>query len=185
VGGGHSRSWLRCRRSDEWAESIDGLAVAVADATLRELGMVQPPVVHMLVDGACPPYLGYLTCRPLRPGGDAAAAVASLGVLPSALGASRLVIAWEHADLCVALKTPGADSVEPGVVVVDADRFGHVLRWHPMRMRAGGISELGSPTVLPEWVTCGGVASAAPTPNTGSLAGNNIGIPVNVPSRLR
>lgn len=136
---------------DEWAKSIDELAVAVADATLRELGMVQPPVVHILAEGSRPPYLGYLTCRPFFRGTDAAAAVAALGVLPSALGASRLMITWEHADLCTALEAPGAGSVRPGVVVVDADRIGHVLRWHPMGLRAGGSSELGSAAVLPEW----------------------------------
>lgn len=136
---------------DEWAESINELAVAVADATLRGLGMLQPPVVHILLEGACPPYLGYLTCRPFIRGDDAASAVAALGVLPSALRASRVIVTWENADLCTALETPGADSAGPGVVVVVADRVGHVLRWHPMRIRAGGIGELGAPTVVPEW----------------------------------
>jgi hypothetical protein len=135
----------------EWADRIDGLAVAVAGATLREVGLVQPPVVHILAEGSCPPYLGYLTCRPFARGRDAAAAVASLGVLPSVLGASRLLVTWEHADLCTALEMPGADSVGPGVVVLDADRFEHVLRWHPLQARAGGIGDLGTPTVAPEW----------------------------------
>jgi hypothetical protein len=56
----------------EWADRIDELAIAVADATLREVGPVQPPVVHILIEGACPAYLGYLTCRPFARGRDAA-----------------------------------------------------------------------------------------------------------------
>jgi hypothetical protein len=136
---------------DEWADRIDELTVAVADATLREVGLVQPPAVHVLVEGACPPYLGYLTCRPFARGDDAAAAVTSLGVLPSVLGASRVLVTWEHADLCTALETPGADSVGPGVAVLDADLFGHVLRWHPLQARAGGIGALSAPTLLAQW----------------------------------
>jgi hypothetical protein len=136
---------------DEWAARIDELAVAVADATMREAGLLQPPVVHILAEGSSPPYLGYLTCRPFVRGEDAGAAVAALGALPSALAASRLVITWEHADLCTALETPGAEAASTGVVVVDADWSGHVLRWHPMQVHAGDIGELQIPTVVPEW----------------------------------
>lgn len=145
----------------------------MTDATQREVGLVQPPVVHILAESSSPPYLGYLTCRPFVRGDDAASAVAALGVLPSALAASRLVITWEHAHLCTALETPGADSASTGVVVVDADWFGHVLRWHPMRVRAGGIGDIG--------ISTGAAGVGARTVLTGCpLAGPGGGIAVGV-----
>ena len=138
----------------DWVERLDEIAVATADATLRERGLLQPPTVHVLAADLDPPYVGYLACRPFYRGTDARAAIAALGVLPSALGASRIVLTWEHADLCTALEVPGADEVAPGVVVVDADRNGHVLRWHPMRMQLGPpASATGAQTVLAEWGT--------------------------------
>lgn len=57
---------------------------------------------------------------------------------------------WEHADLCTALDLPGHDGF-PGVVVVDASRNEHALRWHPMRMHVGPVTRNGAQTVIPEW----------------------------------
>ncbi|MGQ0480974.1 MAG: hypothetical protein ACT4O0_08105 [Pseudonocardia sp.] len=136
---------------DGWVERLDEIAVATADATLRENGFVQPPTVHLLSAELDPPYVGYLTCRPFYRGTDAATAIARLGVLPSALGASRLVLTWENADLCTALELPGADGFPPGVVVVDAGRDGHVVRWHPMRLHVGRPGPDRFAPVSPEW----------------------------------
>lgn len=67
------------------------------------------------------------------------------------VGASRLVITWEHADLCTALELPG-EFFPPGVVVLDAARTGgHVLRWHPMRMYLAPPRPDGSVTITPQW----------------------------------
>ncbi len=67
--------------------------------------------------------------------------------------ASRLLITWEHADLCTALELPDTEGVPAGVVVVDADRHRYVLRWHPMRMHRGAVDGEGIRKVMPEWGT--------------------------------
>jgi hypothetical protein len=112
---------------------------------------VPPPTVHVILDGLDPPYLGYLTCRPFYRGEDAARAVGAMGLVGSMLCAARLVVTWENADLCTALELPGADDVATGVAVVDADRHGHVLRWHPAVFRDGPVNAHGGYTARPEW----------------------------------
>jgi hypothetical protein len=122
-----------------WVDRLAESAVATTDAMLRESGFVQPPTVHLLIDSLNPPYLGFLTCREFYRGRDAAAAIAAMGLMGSMLSASRLVVTWENADLCTALQLPGEDGFPAGIVVVDADRRGHVVRWHPMRMHIGPV----------------------------------------------
>ena len=102
------------------------------------------------------PYVGYLSCRPFYRGGDVVDAMALMGVAGSLTGASRLLVVWEHQDLCVALELPGAEEEPNGQVVVEAvlDR-GHVLRWHPFRLHLGPPSPVGGPTVIPEWGAAG------------------------------
>lgn len=155
----------------EWVDRLAESAVMATDAGLREAGMVPPPSVHVLVAGLDPPYVGYLTCRQFYRGADAAAAVASMGLLGSMLGASRLVVTWENADLCTALELPGDDGFPAGVMAVDADRNGHVLRWHPMRMHPGPLSRAGAQTIAPEWGPRDRTRSAAlPVPVANLLA---------------
>jgi hypothetical protein len=104
----------------------------------------------LLLDELDPPYLGYVTCRQFHRGEDAASAVAGLGAFGSMFGASRLVVSWEYRDLAVALEQPDAHAAPSGVVVLDATRAGHTVRWHPMRMHAGPVIS-GLPTVRAEW----------------------------------
>lgn len=118
---------------------------------LRETGQLQPPTVHLLLEGLELPYLGYLTCRPFYRGQDAATAIGVMGVLGSMLGASRMVVTFENADLCTALELPGEDGFPAGVVVVDADLRGHTLRWHSMRMHTAPGDGPGGLVVIPEW----------------------------------
>jgi len=146
-------SWLilSCMEPGTWVDRLAESAVTTTDAMLRESGFVQPPTVHLLFDGLDPPYLGFLTCREFYRGRDTAAAVAVMGLMGSMLSASRLVVTWENADLCTALELPGDDGFPAGIVIVDADRRGHVLRWHPMRMHIGPERPDGPPAVLAEW----------------------------------
>lgn len=137
---------------DEWVAHIEHATVAGVDAALRESGFVQSPTVYLLAEDLNPPLVGYLTCRRFYRGTDAEVAVAAMGVLPAALAVNRLVVRWEHADLCTALELPGPDEgFPPGVVVVDADRHGHVVNWHPMRLRVDESGSAGLPTIVPEW----------------------------------
>lgn len=122
------------------------------DAGLRAGGALMPPQVHLLVEHAEQPYLGYVSCRPFYRGNDVVKAVALMGVAGSLTGATRLLVVWEHQDLCVALERSGAESAPNGQVVVDAQRAGgHVLWWHPFRLHVGPIGSLGLPTATAEW----------------------------------
>lgn len=139
-----------------WTDRLAEAAVATTDAMLRESGFVQPPTVHLLIEGLDPSYLGFLTCREFYRGRDAAAAVAAMGLMGSMLGATHLVVTWENADLCTALELPGDDGFPSGIVVVDADQRGHALRWHPMRMHVEPARSDQPPSVVAEWgpVSC-------------------------------
>ena len=122
------------------------------DAALRAGGALMPPQVHLLLEHADQPYVGYLSCRPFYRGNDVVRAMGMMGVAGSLTGASRLLVVWEHQDLCVALERRGAESAPNGQVVVDAQRDGgHVLRWHPFRLHLGPTNPLGLPTVVAEW----------------------------------
>jgi hypothetical protein len=134
-----------------WVDRLAETAVAITGAMLRESGFVQPPTVHLLIEGLNTPYVGFLTCREFYRGRDAAVAVAAMGLMGSMLGASRLVVTWENADLCTALELPGDDGFAPGIVVVDADRRSHVLQWHPMRLHIGPPRPDQPPSVVAEW----------------------------------
>jgi len=127
-----------------WVDSLDGTAVHVTDTMLRDGVGVQPPTVHLLRDDLDLPYLGYMTCRPFCRGSDAHNAVAVMGLLGSQLGASRLVITYEHADMALAWEDHDADRAPTGIVVLDAGRDAHAVRWHPVAMtegeRGGGVA---------------------------------------------
>lgn len=134
-----------------WVDRIDDIVVDMTHQALRTNGSVPPPTVHFLLDGLDPPYVGYLTCRPMYRGEDAAQAVRAMGLVGSLLGAARLVVAFENADLCTALELPGAGEAVPGMAVIDADRDGHEMRWRPVQFQPGQPNAVGGATVLPEW----------------------------------
>ncbi len=133
----------------EWVQRLDAAAVATADAVLRETGAVNPPIVHLLDDRLAQPYIGYQTCRPFYPGADATTAVTAMGVLPSAVGATRLVVVWDYADMCVAQELRG--ELPTGLVVLVAHRTGHVVRWHPMRLFPAALTAGGVTLVHTVW----------------------------------
>lgn len=132
-----------------WVDQLDDMAVHVTDRMLREGAGVQPPTVHVLIDGLDPAYVGYMTCRPFYRGRDAHAAVAAMGLLGSQLGATRLVVTYERADMAIAWEDPDADHAPTGIVVLDASHGEHAVRWHPVLMTEG---KRGSgPAVQAEW----------------------------------
>lgn len=138
-------------RLDEWVERLDHAAVTTADSSLRRSGIPLPPILHLLSGRGDPPYVGSLVCRAFEPGVDAEVAVAAMGVLPAVLGADRVVVCWERVDLAAAFEVPGALGLSPGLVVLDASRDAHEVRFHPVRLRAGSDDGGGSPLVVPEW----------------------------------
>ncbi|KAA1005215.1 hypothetical protein FVA95_28985 [Pseudonocardia sp. EV170527-09] len=89
-------------------DELQNIAVATTNATLAEGGFVPPPTMHMFCsDLGRQPYAGYVRSRPYFPGDDAHTAVETLGLVASFVNASRVVLAWEQADLQIALQRPG------------------------------------------------------------------------------
>ena len=122
---------MRVRAGADWGETLDTMCVQAAGDEIRQSGRCLAPRLHLLVDGPELPYVGYLACRPFYRGDDAITAVGMMGAMAALLGASRVVLTWEHQDMCAALRLPDAPA---GQVVLDAYREGgrHVLRWHPV-----------------------------------------------------
>jgi hypothetical protein len=133
------------------AEAVARASIEGAEQLLREVALCPPPTVHILSRHMAPPYLGYVSSRPFYRGMDAAHAVRELGLLPSLLCATQLVVVWEYADLCTAIDLPNDRGFPTAIVVLDANLDDHVLRWHPFEMRVGPIGSTGLPTVVPEW----------------------------------
>lgn len=143
---------------DGLVDAVESGSVELVEKMLTDSGRVCPPTVHVLSKHLPQRYLGSVATRSFRRGADAGAAVAAMGLLPSVVPATRLVVVWEYSDLCAALDLPGwRDGRYPlGIVVLDADLAEHVVRWHPFRMRTdapSGPAALipASARLWPEW----------------------------------
>lgn len=124
---------------DGLVDTLESGSVRMTEDALTGRGLVVPPTVHMMSRYARPPYLGAVTTRGFYRGADAAEAVTRLGVLPAAAAALRLLVVWEHADLCASLDLAGwqEERYPRGLVVLDAhvdERLGHTVRWHPFEL---------------------------------------------------
>lgn len=73
---------------------------------------------------------------------------AELGELASVLAATRPVT-WEAQDLTIALQAP-ADPDTLALVMLNARRTGHAIRWCPFRLHAG--TGRYDDVVVPDWV---------------------------------
>lgn len=150
---------------DGLVDTLESGSVRMTEDALTGRGLVVPPTVHMMSRYARPPYLGAVTTRGFYRGADAAEAVTRLALLPAAAGALRLLVVWEHADLCASLDLPGWQEegrYSRGLVVLDAhcdEGLGHTVRWHPFELvgvdpstRLGhrGLIAEGWP-VVPRW----------------------------------
>lgn len=134
---------------DELVDAVESSSVELADSLIRG-GAVSPPTVHILCKHRPQRYLGSVATRPFRRGADAGSVVAALGLLPSVVTATRLVVVWEYSDLCAALDLPGwRDGRYPlGLVVLDADLSEHVVRWHPFTLCTNASSDRTVPLPL-------------------------------------
>jgi len=119
------------------------------DDLLRRAGVVLPPTVYVFAEDLDPPFVCSVQCRRFYRGADAAAAVAELGELPSALAATRLLVAWEEQDLKVAFGLP-ADPDTTALLVLDATLMDRTLHRRPFRITRAGTGD-GGLGVLPEW----------------------------------
>jgi hypothetical protein len=87
-------------------EDLPAILLDVAAAALRQTGFYPRPQVHMFAEDLASPYIGYIVCRPFYRGEDAVTAIAGLGLLPSVMGLTRLLVVWEDRDLRTALEMP-------------------------------------------------------------------------------
>ncbi|MFD5025791.1 hypothetical protein [Streptomyces sp. NPDC058373] len=133
-------------------ETLSNVILESSEAVLRAHGACPRPQVHILAEDMDQPYVGFVTCRLFYRGADAASALAGLGLFPSVLMATRLLVVWEDCDLRTALELPG-DSFATGMVILDAGLDQHTLNWHPFDVEVGGTSPHGIPTVIPHWGT--------------------------------
>lgn len=122
-----------------------------ADAGLRAGGAVMPPTVFVLAEDMDQPFVGKVVVRPFYPGADAAAAIAGLGLLPSVLAATRLLVTYERQDVNAALGLL-VDLDDAALVAVDAHLTGHAVVTYPLRVTRGpDWHRTGA--VLPVWGT--------------------------------
>lgn len=132
------------------ADVIHEIAVSSTDTLLRETGFCPRPQVHLLLEHLDQPYAGYIQTPDFRRGADAAWAIRGLGILPSVLAASRLLVVWEHVDLCTALEMPGQHAAS-ALMVLEATLDDHVLTAHPFTVDAGPPSPFGITAILVDW----------------------------------
>lgn len=135
--------------------NIAGMPRALVDASKAELyatGAVPRPQVHMFAEDMENPYIGFVTCRMFYRGRDAVTAIGDLGVLPSVMAMTRLMILWENSDLSTALEQEQGP-FPMGLMVVDA-RFGdHTLHRYPFEPMPTGRVVDGVGTVKLQWET--------------------------------
>jgi hypothetical protein len=61
------------------------------------------------------------------------------------------VVCWENTDLSIALEVPGSYALPLGLIVLDADRTDHAVRFHQVRLVGVGDERGVSPVVTPQW----------------------------------
>ena len=129
---------------------VERACLAAADNAMHAGGFVPQPQMHMLIDRWQQPYVGYVLTRPYRQGLDAVKAIMRLADAAAAVRATRVVLAWEDADLRTSLHGPG--DYPNGIAIVVASVGGeHSLRWHPVVLDVGSRGESGLPSVRPDW----------------------------------
>lgn len=153
---------------DELVDAIERRSVDSADRLLRAHGVAPAPTAFLLSARRKPTYLGHVTARRYTRGADAARAVVDLGLLPSVLQGPRLVVTWEHADLCRALGQAG-EQFPAALVVLDATLREHTVRWHPFTPAYGQRTASGAWTIAPEWGEPARVPGAALPPAVAAL----------------
>lgn len=132
----------------DWAAELAPAAVEAVEATLHDGGFVLPPTAHLLGGDLL---TGFVQSRPFYQGQDAHQAIVDLALITSFTSASRVILAWEQADLHVALGLSGPPP-PTGLVVLDADRDGeHLIDWHPAELMRTGTRPDGLPVVTAAW----------------------------------
>ncbi|MDX8056193.1 CHAT domain-containing protein [Lentzea sp. BCCO 10_0798] len=135
---------------NQMVDAIHEIVVSSTDTLLRETGFVPRPQVHLLLEHLDRPYVGYVETPDFSRGADAAWAIRGLGILPSVLAASRLLVVWEHLDLCTALEIE-VQHTASALMVLEASLDDHVLTAHPLTVDVGPPSPFGITAIVVAW----------------------------------
>jgi hypothetical protein len=128
------------------------ILIKASQAELEATGGVPRPQVHMLAEDMEDPYIGFITCRRFYRGHDATDAIEDLGLLPSVMKMTRLMILWESSDLATALEQ-GQGPFPMALMLVDATLRRHNLYRHPFNAVPTGRVVDGAPTFRLRWET--------------------------------
>ena len=114
---------------------MEAMASAAFSAATKELlpkGLAPPPQVFVFnrLGELTKLFVGYVTCRPYRRGGDAAAAIAELGRVAAAISGTDLLVFWEEHDIRTSLYGP-SDDHPTGLVLLQVTWESHFLTWFP------------------------------------------------------
>jgi hypothetical protein len=126
------------------------ILIEASKAELQATGAVPRPQVHMLAEDTPNPYTGFMICRRFYRGHDTVTAIGDLGLLPSAMKMTRLMILWENCDLSIALEQ-GPGPFPMGLMLVDAHLSRHTLHHHPFEPVPTGQVVNGVPAVRLRW----------------------------------
>ncbi|CPW42266.1 Uncharacterised protein [Mycobacteroides abscessus subsp. bolletii] len=134
--------------------TLKATMVQAAKESSLPRGVLPRPQIFVLQEGQDPALLGYAICRPYKRGADAAAAIAGLGHLASAMPGDHLLVFWEEADIRASLLGPSDDHPN-GLAVLEASRSGqapqNTLSWHPFDFDVMGYERGGLPRLNIRW----------------------------------
>jgi hypothetical protein len=134
------------------AAEIQRAIIDASKQTLYITGEVPRPQVHMFSEHVPDQYVGYAVTRAFYRGHDAVTAIGNLGVLPSVMKMTRLIILWESCDLATALDR-GEGPFPWSLMVVDASLKRHTLHQYPFEGIPTGEVADGVPTIRLQWET--------------------------------
>ncbi|TDB88012.1 hypothetical protein E1264_12890 [Actinomadura sp. KC216] len=126
--------------------------IEASKAELHATGAIPRPQVHMLAEDMEHSYIGFVICRMFYRGQDAATAIGDLGILPSVMKMTRLMILWENLDLSTALDQVTGPSPR-ALMLVDAQLSRHTLHKHLFDPVPTGQVVDGVATVSLRWET--------------------------------
>jgi len=129
---------------------LPSLLIEAAQAELHATGQVPRPQVHMFAQEQEKPYIGFITCRRFYRGQDATVAIGDLGIMPSVMKLTRLMILWEACDLSLAMEQ---GSGPMALMLVDATLSRHNLYRYPFNPVPTGRTNKGIASIRLDWET--------------------------------
>jgi hypothetical protein len=140
------------RGLSEAMAALEGVMVQSAESAMLSSGIAPRPQVHVFDRTRAQPMRGYVICRFYSRGDDAVSAIANLGVLATALGATDLIVFWEESDLRTSVFGPHPEDGYPvGLVTLQATLSSHRATWRPFVNHVLGYRQDGLPVVRVEW----------------------------------